>query len=358
MTIFRNINKIKVDNVTGYKKWVSLMKMRDVAKYTGVSVATVSRVLNGDRKVRQETKEKVLKAVEELNYVPNTLARNLSEMNSKKILVTIPNLSNSVFTDRFRAIQAVFQPKGYQLILVETYEGGNASVVEMIKNRSVEGAILLSALMEEDELNEKYKGLPIVIATDHKSESILTTPSVSMNNIEAAEKAVNYLVNLGHKRIAFFGGRIDKLAGKRRLKGYKNGLLQNGLEVDESLIFHGEWSLESGYELANELLFQKELPTAIFAASDNMAIGAISALNEHGFNIPEDMSIIGFDDIAVSEYITPALTTVEQPTVEIGKKAAEMLLAILNKQPIEQPHVVINSKLIVRNSCKKVNRVH
>jgi LacI family repressor for deo operon, udp, cdd, tsx, nupC, and nupG len=332
------------------------MKMRDVAKHSGVSVATVSRVLNGDKKVRLETKEKVMKAVEELNYVPNTLARNLSEMNSKKILVTIPNLSNTVFTERFRAIQAVFKPKGYQLILVETYKGEDASVVEMIKNRSVEGAILISALMEEEELIEKYKGLPIVIATDHKTESISTIPSVSMNNVEAAEKAIHYLANLGHSRIAFFGGK--RLAAKRRLKGYKNGLQQNGLEVDESLIFHDEWTFESGYKLANELLFRKELPTAIFAAADTIAIGAIKALNEHGFNIPDDMSIIGVDNIPVSEYITPALTTIEQPTVEIGEKAAEMLLAILNQQPIEQQQVVINSKLIVRNSCKKIHKVH
>ncbi|WEG18865.1 LacI family DNA-binding transcriptional regulator [Alkalihalophilus pseudofirmus] len=332
------------------------MKMRDVAKYSGVSVATVSRVLKGDSNVTQKTKEKVLKAVEELNYVPNTLARNLSKMQSKMIVVVIPNLSNAVFSSIYRGIQEVLKTEGYQVILVETYNGVDPSVIELIRNRTVEGAILLSAVMTEEEFNKKLKDLPIVLATDHMSENISTAPSVSIDNFLAAEKAVNYLANLGHKRIAYFGGIPDVLGARRRLKGYKNGLIQNGLEIDESLIFSGDWSLESGYQLANQLLLEKQLPTAIFAVSDNMAIGAIKALKEHGFQIPEDMSIIGFDDIEVAKYVTPSLTTIEQPTIEIGTHAAKMLLTIIKDKPLDQMHVVLNSHLVIRDSCKKVNR--
>ncbi|KMJ55496.1 hypothetical protein AB685_26960, partial [Bacillus sp. LL01] len=191
--------------------------------------------------------------------------------------------------------------------------------------------------------------------TDHMSENISTAPAVSIDNHLAAEKAVKYLANLGHKRIAYFGGVPDVLGARRRLKGYKNGLIQNGIEIDESLIFNGNWSLESGYQLANQLLLQKQLPTAIFAASDNMAIGAMKALKEHGFKIPEEMSIIGFDDIEVAKYVTPSLTTIEQPTIEIGTNAAKMLLTIIEDQPLEQMHVVLNSHLVIRHSCKKVN---
>ncbi|WP_368505170.1 LacI family DNA-binding transcriptional regulator [Alkalihalophilus sp. As8PL] len=331
------------------------MKMRDVAKYSGVSVATVSRVLKGESNVTQKTKEKVLKAVKELNYVPNTLARNLSKMQSKMIVVVIPNLSNAVFSSIYRGIQEVLKEEGYQVILVETYNGVDPSVIELIRNRTVEGAILLSAVMSEEEFNKKFKDLPIVLATDHMSENISTAPSVSIDNRLAAEKAVNYLANLGHKRIAYFGGIPDVLGARRRLSGYKNGLIQNGLEIDESLIFNGDWSLESGYQLANQLLLQKQLPTAIFAASDNMAIGAMKALKEHGFQIPEDMSIIGFDDIDVATYVTPSLTTIEQPTIEIGNNAAKMLLTLLDDKPLEQMHLVLNSNLVIRHSCKKVN---
>ncbi|MDT8860802.1 LacI family transcriptional regulator [Alkalihalobacillus sp. MEB130] len=330
------------------------MKMRDVAKYAGVSVATVSRVLKGDDNVRQLTKEKVLKAVEELNYVPNTLARNLSNMQSKKILVVVPRVSNAVFSSIYHGIQNVVNEKGYQVILIETFNRRDSSVPELIRDRTVEGAILLSAMMSEEEFAEKFKGLPVVLATDNLRERIQSTPSVSIDNVLAAEKAVHYLANLGHRCIAFLGSRSDSIGARERLEGYKNGLHQHGLKVDESLIFEGEWSLESGYHLANQMLFQKKLPTAIFAASDNLAIGAISALSEQGVRIPEDISIVGFDNIAVSEYLTPALTTIEQPSVQIGEKAADMLLTILDHQLLEQMHVELNSKLIIRNSCRRM----
>ncbi|WP_052144918.1 LacI family DNA-binding transcriptional regulator [Halalkalibacter okhensis] len=333
------------------------MKMRDVAKYAGVSVATVSRVLKGDSNVKQSTKEKVLKAVKELNYVPNTLARNLSNMQSKKILVVVPKVSNSVFSSVFHGIQNVINENGYQVILIETFNRRDSSVPELIKDRTVEGAILLSAMMTEDEFEEKFQGLPVVLATDSLRERVRSTPSVSINNVQAAEKAVHYLANLGHRRIAYFGGRPDALGARERLEGYKKGFQQYGLQIDETLIFEGDWSLKSGYELAKQLMSQKKLPTAIFAVSDNMAIGAIRALSEQGVRIPEDISIVGFDNIAVSEYVTPALTTIEQPSVQIGEKAAEMLLKILSHQPLEQMHVEINSNLIIRNSCKRNNEI-
>lgn len=328
-----------------------MAKMIDVAKLAGVSVATVSRVLVGNAQVSLETKQKVLKAMEELNYKPNKLARNLRKLESKTIVVVIPDISNPFFTGVIRGIQHVAMQHEYFVLLGDTKNDVKAEqdFIEQIKERAADGVILITARTPQQKIMEMAQEVPLVMACEYIAGANLSM--VTIDNVASSARVIDHLTRLGHQRIGFISGPLDIILSRDRLNGYMQGLVQHGLEPDPSLIVEGDFTISSGYHLAMQLLNLSQPPTAIFASNDEMAIGAIKALKEIGIQIPQEMAVVGFDDISMATVIEPALTTVAQPKFEIGKRAMEMLLQTIQHPAMNKEHVVLPDQLVIRESC-------
>ncbi|MGC5325086.1 LacI family DNA-binding transcriptional regulator [Brevibacillus sp. SYSU BS000544] len=328
-----------------------MAKMTDVAKKAGVSVATVSRVLTGKDNILDETRKKVLLAVEELNYRPNKLARNLRKLESKTIVAVVPDISNIFFSDIIRGIETVAQQNGYYVLLGNTHNDIQSEIdyIEMVKEKLADGVILLTARIPKEEIISISQELPVVLACEYVDGADI--PTVTIDNISSARKVVNHLVALGHQRIGFISGPLNVILSRDRLKGYRQALLAHDIPVDESLIQEGDFRIESGYQMASRLLALSQPPTAIFAANDEMAIGAIQSIKEKGFQVPQDIAVVGFDNIRITTIVEPALTTVNQPKFAIGCKAMEILLKIMNNEPIERKQIVLDDELVIRQSC-------
>ncbi|WP_041087466.1 LacI family DNA-binding transcriptional regulator [Jeotgalibacillus soli] len=328
-----------------------MVKMSDVAKLAEVSNATVSRVLSSPENVREETRKRVLESIKELNYQPNTIARSFRKMETKSILVIVPDVTNQFFSEVLRGIEQKAGENGYQVLL-----GNSNNDVEkeydflnQLRQRQADGMILLTARMKQEVIEEFSEDFPVVLACEYKEGSSI--PTVSIDNISGARKATEHLINLGHKRIAHLSGPMEVILSRDRLKGYHQAMLRNELETDSVLVQEGDYSYEAGYNLMNKLCALEEPPTAVFAANDEMAIGAIKAAKENFFRVPEDIAVVGFDDIKISSIFEPSLTTVSQPKLEIGEKAMELLLKQMNFEELNRKQIVLEDKLILRQSC-------
>lgn len=328
-----------------------MAKMIDVAKLAGVSVATVSRVLAGSAHVSRETREKVLRAMEDLDYKPNMLARNLRKMQSKTIVVVIPDISNPFFSDVIRGIQHVAREHGYHVLLGDTQNDVNAELdfIEMIKERAADGVILTTARTSPEKIMEMAREVPLVMACEYIEGAEL--PMVTIDNVFSAKRVVDHLAALGHRRIGFIAGPLHVIISRDRLQGFVQGLREHGIQQDSSLILEGDFTISSGYEQAVRLLQLPDPPTAIFASNDEMAIGAIKAIKHMGLKVPQDVAVVGFDDIRMATVIEPALTTIYQPKFEIGKKAMEFLLKLIQRPSRSYGHLKLPEKLILRESC-------
>jgi LacI family transcriptional regulator, repressor for deo operon, udp, cdd, tsx, nupC, and nupG len=328
-----------------------MVRIVDVAKRASVSTATVSRVLSKPGAVKEATTQKVLKAIEDLNYQPNILARQLRRLITNTILVVVPDITNPFFSNVLRGIKSVATTNGYQVLLGDT---GNDVELEngylnILQQKKADGMILLTARMEPHIIEEATKSFPIVLACEYIEGSSI--PTVSIDNISGARKATEYLIKLGHKRIGCITGPLNVVLGRDRLKGYYQAMTQKGLDVEPVLIQEGDFTYESGFNLMMKFLALGEWPTAIFAANDEMAMGAIKALKSKGIKVPDDISIIGFDDIRFASIFEPTLTTIAQPAFAIGVNAMELLIKFINKEEIKRQQIILEDHLIVRESC-------
>jgi LacI family transcriptional regulator, repressor for deo operon, udp, cdd, tsx, nupC, and nupG len=328
-----------------------MVRIVDVAKRASVSTATVSRVLSKPGAVKEATTQKVLKAIEDLNYQPNILARQLRRLITNTILVVVPDITNPFFSNVLRGIKSVATTNGYQVLLGDT---GNDVELEngylnILQQKKADGMILLTARMEPHIIEEATKSFPIVLACEYIEGSSI--PTVSIDNISGARKATEYLIKLGHKRIGCITGPLNVVLGRDRLKGYYQAMIQKGLDVEPVLIQEGDFTYESGFNLMMKFLALGEWPTAIFAANDEMAMGAIKALKSKGIKVPDDISIIGFDDIRFASIFEPTLTTIAQPAFAIGVNAMELLIKFINKEEIKRQQIILEDHLIVRESC-------
>ncbi|MDT4012093.1 LacI family DNA-binding transcriptional regulator [Staphylococcus simulans] len=325
-----------------------MTSIKDVAKLAEVSTATVSRVLTNTGNVSIKNRKKVLDAVEKLKYYPNSIGRQLRKMETKTVLVVVPDITNPFFTNMLRGIENIAEEKGYQILLADTQKKKVDNYFKYLYERQVDGMILLTSKLSLRIMKDIYDKYPIVLACE--TSTILDIPTISINNIEAAETVTDFLINLGHKKIIHVTGSLDSILGKKRLLGFENKMRQYNYPVTKESIIEGDFSLESGYKIARHILSMKDRPTAIFAANDEMAIGIIKVLREHRVNIPTDISIVGFDNIKLAEIIEPRLTTYSQPNYEIGEKAMELLIDIIDKKAMERKNIILNGKLIERKS--------
>jgi LacI family repressor for deo operon, udp, cdd, tsx, nupC, and nupG len=333
------------------KDILGMPKIYDVAKLANVSIATVSRVITNAHPVTERTKSKVLKAIEELNYQPNISARHLRRMETNLILVVVPDITNSFFSRVLRGIEYQAANNGYEVLLVDTENNieRENKYLNILRQKQADGAILLTARMNKDVLEGIASEYPVVLACEYLEGSKI--PTISIDNISSARKATEHLINLGHRRIACICGPSHIVLGRDRLKGYQQAMNQHEIRIDSVLVQEGDFSFESGYNLMMKFLALENAPTAVFAASDEMALGVIKAAKEYGFNVPNEISVVGFDDIKFASIFEPSLTTVSQPAFEMGVKAAEMLVKLMNTENLMRRQIVMEDKLIIRESC-------
>lgn len=327
--------------------------IKDVAKKAGVGLGTVSRVLNNHPSVSKETRKKVLDAIKELDYNPNAIARSLKIKSTKSIGVMIPDISSAFYSDIVRGIEDIANQYKYNIILLNTdlkREKEKESLI-MLKEKKADGILFISNTIN-DKLKKDFRSINIplvLVATKDENNEFY---SVTIDNEKAAYIATEYLIKLGHKRIAMLAGKKDDPnAGIPRINGYKRALKEHGIEVDDNLILHGDYKFKSGFQNMLKFLKLKDKPTAIFAASDTMAVGAASCAMQHGFNIPRDFSIIGFDGIELAQYFYPPITTIKQPRYAMGAKGMEKLLKLIQGEEVEKGEV-LGVELIERSSCK------
>lgn len=332
------------------KKSVSL---RDVAEHAGVSLGTASKIVNNTGNVNDKMRADVLKAVRDLNYIPNLVARSLKTNLTYSIGIIIPEISNSFFTEVVTGIQNVFEPMNYSVLIYNTHLDSREEIKAFqIFNQKVDGIIFVSNTIN-DELKTVLKELtiPLVLISTYAEGFV----SLNIDNEEAAFTAVEYLCQAGHTKIALISGKPDDLnAGYPRMKGYQKALKKNGLPVIEDYVKIGNFKFDDGIEITKELLALKNRPTAIFAASDTMAVGALHTALSKGFQVPQDISIIGFDDIEYARYCYPALTTVRQPRLQMGEEGAHKLHQLIEKKTVPVKNYIFDFEFIVRNSSAPV----
>ncbi|MCD6239800.1 MAG: LacI family DNA-binding transcriptional regulator [Thermotogae bacterium] len=329
------------------------INMKSIAKMSGVSVTTVSRVLGGSSKVNQKTYKRVMGVIKKVGYRPNALARGLSMQKTRTLGVILPDASNTFFSKIGKAIENTVRSHGYSVFLCDTdgIVDNEISAIKSLSERWIDGIILVAPRIDLRMLiqfSQEYEFYPIV--ADRKVEGI-PIPAVWVDNIGGMIQATEYLIKLGHKRIGFVAGPPDVFNAIQRLNGYKEVLKRYGIPYQEKLVFTGRFMIPDGYAAAEYFLSLKEKPTAIIASNDLMAIGILKYLKSNGFEIPKDISLVGFDDIEISEALYPALTTVAQPIYEIGKNAAKMMLDYIETGRLV-PNIVLHTHFVVRDSCR------
>jgi len=332
--------------VLAMKKTVSL---KDVAKRAGVSLGTASKVMNDAGNVNDRMREDVLRAANELNYIPNVIARTLKTNLTYTIGVIIPEMANTFFDEVIGGIQDYFEPKGYSVLIYNTHLDSNEEFRAFdIFNQKVDGIIFVSNTIT-DELFATLKDLsiPVVFVATYVKDFI----SININNEMAAFTAVDFLCKKGHKNIAHLSGDPDDInAGGPRLEGYKKALKSNNIPVDPKRILEGQYKFEDGIINTRKFLALDDKITAIFAASDTMAVGALNAIHSKGLKVPEDISVVGFDDVTIARYASPSLTTVKQPRYNMGKEGAEKLYFLMTGKDVEIKNYILEYKLIIRDS--------
>jgi len=312
-----------------------MIKMIDVANHAGVSIKTVSRVINNEPTVQPEYKDKVLKSIEALGYVPSSSARALRSSRSYQVNF-IADSSRNLFSNRvlFGAIQACHE-MGYQLVLdlIEPHKQGDVAftdrwVEELLLKTKPEGILALPPLSLNSRFVDKLIDSNIPVVNVGGLSVNERQGSVTINDQAAAEDMTTYLIEKGHKRIAFIIGALSQTAAGERLKGYKTALSKHGMLFDEALIYQGDFTIESGVTAAKSILAKQAPPTAIFASNDEMALGVIVTAQNLGISIPEQLSIVGFDDNSFITNLWPGLTTIRQPLEGFGRTAIETLVSI------------------------------
>ena len=324
----------------------------DVAREAGVSMATVSRVVNNNPNVKPQTRKKVLEAIERLGYRPNAVARGLASKKTTTVGVVIPDISNAIFAEVARGIEDIANMYHYNIILcnADKRKEKEIRVVNTLLEKQVDGLLFMGGSITEDHL-EAFRTSTVPIVLCSTADETGTMPSVDIDHEQAAFDAVSRLISEGHRKIAMISGSLqDPTTGYARFQGYRKALEKAGLPFREDYVRAGNYRYESGMEATRYFLQLPERPTAIFAANDEMAIGAIHAIQDAGLRVPEDISVIAIDNIRLAEMVRPELTTVAQPMYDIGAVAMRLLTKLMRKEQVDALQVVLPHELIVRRS--------
>lgn len=322
--------------------------IRDVSKEAGLSIATVSRALSAPEKVSKESLKKVHAAIDKLQYRPNMLSQKFRNKTANCIVVLVPDIANLFFTTVIRGIESVAQKRGFSVLLGDTRDSlqREQEFINLVETRQADGIIQLRPYSSEDSVLPK----PQVIAVNASGCENTPYPAVRIDNIGAAKEVVKYLISLGHTRIGVISGLQKNPHTIDRMQGYKLALGEANINYDPTLVAEGDFTLWSGLNASEHFSRMKNMPTAIFCMNDEMAIGAIKGLKGKGLRIPQDISITGFDDLEVSRYVDPPLTTVAQPAEKLGEKSAELLFQLIDLQIPSQSEYVLPVEFVIRQS--------
>lgn len=332
--------------------------IKDIAKLAKVSTATVSRVLNSPEKVKEETKALIEKIMIELNFQPNALARGLIKKTTRTVGIIIPDINNLFYPAVVRGIEDTLEKNDYNVFLCNTDKdiSKEKKYINTLLEKRVDGIIFMGTRPIDSSKNEHIKQLSNDIPVLMVNDFILGAKvySVMTDEVEGAYKAVNYLIELGHKKIAYVTGESNYTTYQNKFKGYEMALSDHGIMINQAYIVSDLPYPQGGFRGAMKLFELEELPTAVFAASDQIAMGVIKAAFEKGYKVPEDISVIGYANIPISADIYPELTTVDQFPYETGKLSAEILVKIINGEELRQKKIIMEPRLLIRKSCKKL----
>jgi LacI family transcriptional regulator len=328
--------------------------IHDVAVAAGVSISTVSRVLNNKDDVSLETREKVRRVIDELDYSSSLAAKGMRSHHTNVIGLIMPDVASPYSIEIMRGVNRAISKLDYDLLIytngdIQKYNTADQErfYVSLLNGSVTDGAIVVTPAAVS------FPTVAPLVAIDPNNESP-DYPGIIANNKEGAEDALNYLLSLGHRRIGFITGRLDLVSANHRLQGYKDALVSAGIPVDDALIQVSDYTTEMALLCARVLLGMENPPTAIFASNDMSAVGVYQAAKEAGVRIPEDLSVIGFDNLPESACLNPALTTIDQFVAEMGGLAIEMVVNLLKGKVLENNLNIIQSQLVIRKSCASV----
>ena len=329
--------------------------IKDVAKKAGVSISTVSRVINNSKPVTDEIKQKVIEVIKETGYVPNPLARSLVTKKSQLIGVVVPEVSDSFVNEILNGIEEIARMYNYDILLSNTYSNKEQEMksINLLRAKQVEGIVMINWHLEQEQIDFiNNSGIPATYIS--KTARGFDIPTVSVNNEKATYDMTKHLIDLANKKIAFIMTSIsDTTLENERLDGYKAALNDGGLEFDERIVRHGDVKYSDGYEAAISILEGDIIPDAIFVTGDEAAIGALNAVLDKGYSVPEDISVAGFNDVKIAKMYRPKLTTVHQPLYDMGAVAIRMVIKMINGEGIEKNRFELPHRIEDRESTIK-----
>lgn len=329
----------------------SRAKIKDIAASVGVSPATVSRALTGSGLVAEPTLSRIREAAQKMHYRPNVSARNLRTQRSMAVLMVVRDVGNPFYLEILKGVETTAREAGYSVLMGNTENNPEREVeyFDMLRDGHADGMILMTGkLPDRAGYSEQVRGLPVVVALEEIAESGL--PHVMIDNEAASRRAVEHLIGLGHRRIAHITGPVPEIMSLRRQDGYRRAMAAAGLPIPEGYEPVGDYLLHTGERLCRELFSLAEPPTAVFVANDEMAFGAINELRRMGLDVPGDVSVVGFDDLFLSQAFHPPLTTVSQPRMAIGQQAMELLLRVFSDEGVAPSAVEMPTELKLRGS--------
>jgi LacI family transcriptional regulator, repressor for deo operon, udp, cdd, tsx, nupC, and nupG len=329
-----------------------MANIQQVAKQAGVSVATVSRVLNGQNTVSVKTRMKVEEAIKKLNYEPSLLGRNLRTSESRLLLILIPTISNPFYLEIIKGIEQVAISQNYNILLCETDSNPEKENIyfDLVRKKMADGIITMDPAVNVETLKKLAENYAVIQCSEY--EECTGIPYVTIDNEEASYRAVKHLIQIGHHKIALMNADEKYLFARQRKMGYKRALEENGITLrNEYIISTSNLGFENGQYAMKKILNLQDRPTAVFAVSDLLAIGALKEINIAGLHVPNDIAVVGFDKIDFSNMTNPTLTTIAQPMRKMGNVAARMLIEKIKGEEVES--IILDHELVIRESTSR-----
>ncbi|MCL1630641.1 catabolite control protein A [Sporolactobacillus sp. CPB3-1] len=326
----------------------------DVAREAGVSMATVSRVVNGNPNVKPTTRKKVSEAIKRLGYRPNAVARGLASKKTTTVGVIIPDISSVYFSELARGIEDIATMYKYNIILCDSDQNKEKEIhlIQTLLGKQVDGIVFMGGKIDQEHIDEfKQANVSIVLAATVDEQHEI--PSVNIDYEQAVFEAISTLIKSGNRRIGFVSGPLEvPINRKYKMEGYKRALESHDISFDESLVIQGDYTYESGKEAAAQFLSQEITPTAVFVDSDEMAIGTIHEIQDKGLRVPEDIEVISSENTRLVQMVRPTLTSIAEPTYDIGAVAMRLLTKFMNNEKVESRTVILPHRIELRKSTK------
>jgi len=330
------------------------VKLKDIAEHLNISVSTVSRVLTNKNRVDEETRKKVLKALEDFQYQPNEVARSLKSKITKAIGIIIPDISNTYFSTIIKGVESVARQNGYYIILCNSDEDKKREeeYTSFLLQKQISG-LVIATVSGGTGFYEKYKkaGIPVVFV-DNLPKMDNNFNFVVIDNVKASYDLTNHLIKLGHEKIGIINGSLEESTAYERLKGWEKALLEHKIPIRKKWSGLGDFKQESGYKIMQGFLKQKEVPTAVFVTNNLMTYGAMRAIKDAGLRIPEDIAVVCFDAIDFTGLVKPQITSVIQPAEDIGRISGEIIIRKIQDNKIKIfENVTLEPQLLIKESC-------